>query len=223
MAQETVETVAVEPSKQNDKKHEDKKESKPVAAAPKSYARRDHLRKNEIDMQAKWNRMHMYDAEADATKPKFFVTFPYPYMNGRLHLGHAFSLTKAEFTARFQRHLGKNVLWPFAFHCTGMPIQAAANKLKEEINTYGNPPDFPVDEETDPDKSDGKSVEAQIAAKSKGSKSKLVMKGLAGKVVRQWDILTKMVPEAEIPLFVDPVKWLEYFPPFGASDLQAFG
>lgn len=25
---------------------------------------------------------------------KFFGTFPYPYMNGMLHLGHAFSLSK---------------------------------------------------------------------------------------------------------------------------------
>ena len=54
------------------------------------------------------------------------TTFPYPYMNGRLHLGHAFSLTKAEFSARFHRLLGDNVLFPFAFHCTGMPIQVRA-------------------------------------------------------------------------------------------------
>jgi leucyl-tRNA synthetase len=26
------------------------------------------------------------------------------------------------------------VLWPFAFHCTGMPINAAANRLKSEIS-----------------------------------------------------------------------------------------
>ena len=28
---------------------------------------------------------------------KYMVTFPYPYMNGYLHLGHAFSMSKAEF------------------------------------------------------------------------------------------------------------------------------
>jgi leucyl-tRNA synthetase len=62
-------------------------------------------------------------------------------MNGRLHLGHAFTITKAEFAARFNRLMGRNTLFPFAFHCTGMPIQAAANKIKREIETYGNPPD----------------------------------------------------------------------------------
>lgn len=61
------------------------------------------------------------------------VTFPYPYMNGRLHLGHAFTVTKADFMAGFQRMLGKNTLFPFSFHCTGMPIQAAANTLRREL------------------------------------------------------------------------------------------
>lgn len=28
---------------------------------------------------------------------KFFGNFPYPYMNGLLHLGHAFSLSKVPF------------------------------------------------------------------------------------------------------------------------------
>jgi leucyl-tRNA synthetase len=43
-------------------------------------------------------------------------------MNGKLHLGHGFSLTKTEFAARFHRLMGENVLFPFSFHCTGMPI-----------------------------------------------------------------------------------------------------
>ena len=51
-------------------------------------------------------------------------------MNGKLHIGHAYSMTKCEFTARFKKLCGYNSLFPFSFHCTGMPIQAAADKLK---------------------------------------------------------------------------------------------
>jgi len=72
-------------------------------------------------------------------------TFPYPYMNGKLHLGHAFSVTKAEFAARYQRMLGKKVLFPFSFHCTGMPIQAAANKLKRELEAAAAPEEVKVE------------------------------------------------------------------------------
>lgn len=53
---------------------------------------------------------------------KYYCTFPYPYMNGYLHLGHAYSISKCEYQIRFQRQKGKNVLFPFSFHCTGMPI-----------------------------------------------------------------------------------------------------
>jgi len=87
-----------------------------------------HLRKNERTVQAKWEADKTFQGtpafnEDGSAKPKFMVTFPYPYMNGRLHLGHAFSLTKAEFAANYKRLRGYNVLFPFGFHCTGMPIQ----------------------------------------------------------------------------------------------------
>lgn len=65
----------------------------------------------------------------DITKPKWFGTFPYPYMNGPLHLGHAFTAAKVEFTARYKEMKGFNVLFPFGFHCTGTPIHAMASKL----------------------------------------------------------------------------------------------
>jgi leucyl-tRNA synthetase len=98
------------------------------AAAPKGTAKRDALRQNEIEVQKKWSEMHAFEADPDAGSGKepFMVTFPYPYSNGHLHIGHAFSLTKAIFRAQFERHQGKNVLFPFAFHCTGMPIQAVS-------------------------------------------------------------------------------------------------
>ena len=36
----------------------------------------------------------MVHAGQEAPEGKFFGNFPYPYMNGLLHLGHAFSLSK---------------------------------------------------------------------------------------------------------------------------------
>jgi len=133
-------------------------------------------------------------------------------------------MTKAEFSVRFHKLLGENSLFPFGFHCTGMPIQAAANKLKSELDLYGCPPTFPADESDESEtKLDTKSAESAIAAKSKGKKSKLAVKGLTKKTVRQWDIMTLMVPPDDIPEFTDPIKWLKYFPPFGASDLKSFG
>ena len=90
------------------------------------------------------------DAPDDGTlgspAEKFYGNFPYPYMNGLLHLGHAFSLSKLEFAAAFHRLSGKQVLFPQALHCPGMPIKAYADKLKREIDTYGCPPVFPVED-----------------------------------------------------------------------------
>ena len=59
---------------------------------------------------------------------RYMVTFPYPYMNGQLHLGHTFTISKCEFAVGFQRLKGKKCLFPFGFHVTGMPI-----KVKKQV------------------------------------------------------------------------------------------
>ena len=106
----------------------------------------------------------------------------------------------------------------------------AANKLKTEIETYGTPPKFPED---DPEVKAKMVAELQAAAeakekaknpekKAKGGKTKLVAKS-GGGIVRQWNILAKMVPLDEIPQFVDPYHWLQYFPPIGVEHMKNFG
>lgn len=50
---------------------------------------------------------------------------------------------------------GKRVLFPQAFHCTGMPIKACADKLDRELATYGVPPKFPDPEADAEDKARG--------------------------------------------------------------------
>ena len=63
-------------------------------------------------------------------KENIMLTFPYPYMNGELHMGHWFTSAKCDYLAKFYLNCGHEVLFPFAFHCTGTPIYAAAHKLK---------------------------------------------------------------------------------------------
>ena len=46
------------------------------------------LKQIEDEVQGKTN----YETKVIKSKPKYFGTFPYPYMNGKLHLGHAFTM-----------------------------------------------------------------------------------------------------------------------------------
>jgi leucyl-tRNA synthetase len=116
------------------------KEMENLTMAPppsKGTAKRDALRANEVSVQEKWASVKAFEADPVEGLESFMVTFPYPYSNGHLHIGHAFSLTKAVFRAQYERHQGKNVLFPFAFHCTGMPIQAVSVKINPRRRPSG--------------------------------------------------------------------------------------
>lgn len=139
-------------------------------------------------------------------------------MNGRLHLGHTFSLSKAEFGVRYYRMKGRNVLFPLGFHCTGMPIKACADKLKRELETFGYPPQFPQDEIVQVE------VDRDIIPKdkSKSKKSKAVAKG--GSAKYQWQIMQSLgLQDEEIKKFANTDYWLEYFPPLAIQDLKSMG
>ena len=84
--------------------------------------KRDQLKEIEKKYQEIWEHLKINEI-SPSKKPKFMATFPYPYMNGRLHLGHSFSLSKVEFSIGYERLKGKQALFPFGFHCTGMPIK----------------------------------------------------------------------------------------------------
>uniref|UniRef100_A0A8C5HJF4 Leucine--tRNA ligase, cytoplasmic n=1 Tax=Gouania willdenowi TaxID=441366 RepID=A0A8C5HJF4_GOUWI len=193
----------------------------------KGTAKLDYLRKIELEIQEKWQKEKTFEHDAPKTlgessnKNKYFVTFPYPYMNGRLHLGHTFSLSKCEFAVGYQALKGKKCLFPFGLHCTGMPIKACADKLKREMELYGNPPQFPDEVEEEKEKPK-ESDEIIIKDKAKGKKSKAVAK--SGSATYQWDIMRSLgLKDKEISKFSDADHWLEYFPPLAVKDLQNMG
>ncbi|KAL0234102.1 hypothetical protein PCE1_001140 [Barthelona sp. PCE] len=175
-------------------------------------SRRDGLLHIEKQMQQIWEEEKIFESTPNPGQEKYFITFPYPYMNGKLHLGHVFSYTKADFEAGYQRLKGKNVLMPFGFHLTGMPIKGAADKLRIEMEEFGNPPVFPE-------------VEEEVAASGKqfaSARAKLTAKFGTSKY--QWQIMKKLgFSDEEIPAFADERHWLRYFPPHAMEDLRRFG
>ncbi|MEK6978397.1 MAG: leucine--tRNA ligase [Candidatus Hydrothermarchaeota archaeon] len=80
----------------------------------------------------RWAEARIFEADPDPKRPKVFVTFPFPYMNGPLHLGHAFTSARVDLYARFRRMQGYNVLFPWAWHITGEPIAGAAERVKKK-------------------------------------------------------------------------------------------
>lgn len=84
----------------------------------------------ETKWQKKWEEARLYESDPDPNRKKCFVTFPYPYMGGPLHVGHAFTSTRLDVYARYMRMKGYNVLFPWAWHWTGETVAGAAERVR---------------------------------------------------------------------------------------------
>ncbi|GAA98789.1 uncharacterized protein L969DRAFT_104263 [Mixia osmundae IAM 14324] len=217
-------------------------------------SKRDYLVELERKCQQRWQDANLFEVNAPSSEspelahlsseelqqkyPKFFGTFPYPYMNGSLHLGHGFTISKIEFAIGFERMLGKRALFPVAFHCTGMPIKSAADKLVREMEEFG--PDFegysePGDGDNEvagappvapPPQSGadatGPSASTTTSNVGKATKGKLQAKSTG--LQYQFQIMESIdVPRKEIKKFADPHYWTKYFPPIAKRDLIRLG
>lgn len=89
--------------------------------------------------QEKWDEERIFQPER-SDKEKYFITIPYPYLNGNLHVGHTRTFTIGDVIARYKRMLGFNVLFPMGFHATGTPIiglaELIAKRNPETMRVY---------------------------------------------------------------------------------------
>lgn len=148
----------------------------------------------------------------------------YPYMNGTLHAGHSFTVSKVEFMSGFARLQGKRTLFPLGFHCTGMPIKACADKLIDEVKLFGtNFENYHEDSATEaPAAAPAPSTHHEDVTKFTAKKGKAAAKTVKAKY--QFQIMRALgIPLAEISQFADANYWLEYFPPLCKRDLTNLG
>ncbi|KAJ7434072.1 hypothetical protein FB451DRAFT_1312782 [Mycena latifolia] len=199
-------------------------------------AKRDYLIGLEKQYQAFWAAEKVFEvsappaadvpglspAEIREKHPKWFGTFRTPYMNGSLHLGHAFTISKIEFAAGYQRMLGKRVLFPHGFH-------ASADKLIREMEMFG--PDFENFEEVQQklnEEAEEKEKASVVVVKDGPGRQVEGEEGQAGRKIH-WPRLSVPIlqsidiPTADIKLFADPMHWLTHFPPIAMEDHTAFG
>lgn len=99
--------------------------------------------------QKAWEEAKIFEADPN-DKLKFFITIPYPYLNGNLHVGHLRTFTIGDTFARFMRMKGYNVLFPMGFHVTGTPIIGLAELIKKRdqktIEVYTKYHDVPLED-----------------------------------------------------------------------------
>lgn len=88
------------------------------------------FKKIERKWQKKWEKGKIFESDPNPKK-KFFITIPYPYVNGAPHVGHSFTFFRGDVYARFKRMQGLNLLFPQAFHATGEPILGTIERLKQ--------------------------------------------------------------------------------------------
>ncbi len=87
------------------------------------------FKKIEKKWQDRWDESHVFEAQDDFSRKKFYglVEFPYPSGAG-MHVGHIKAYSGLEVVSRKRRLEGYNVLFPIGFDAYGLPTENYAIK-----------------------------------------------------------------------------------------------
>jgi leucyl-tRNA synthetase len=98
----------------------------------------------EAKWQKRWADARVFEAEADPSRPKYYVLEMLPYPSGTMHMGHMRNYAIGDVVARVKRMRGFNVLHPMGWDAFGLPAENAAieNKTHPRVWTNKNIAEF---------------------------------------------------------------------------------
>ena len=73
------------------------------------------VQNSELFWQKEWSKAKIFESKLDNSKPKFYCLEMFPYPSGNMHMGHVRNYSIGDSIARFQRLMGKNVLYPMGY------------------------------------------------------------------------------------------------------------
>jgi leucyl-tRNA synthetase len=106
---------------------------------------KEEITRIEEKWRSYWDKYHIYKAENDDDRPKYYVLDMFPYPSGAgLHVGHPLGYIASDIVARFKRIKGFNVLHPMGFDAFGLPAEqyALEHGIHPAISTQQNIQNF---------------------------------------------------------------------------------
>ena len=79
-------------------------------------------------LQEMWEAEGVYHYDPNSTGKVYSIDTPPPTVSGKLHLGHVYSYSHADFMARYFRMQGRNVFYPMGFDDNGLPTEHLVEK-----------------------------------------------------------------------------------------------